>query len=75
MMEELSKSGDRPATKPDEIEIIPAMIQAGVAELFFYDHEVDSASDTVERIIRAALATLPPGFRGISCELYKSESY
>ena len=33
-MADVSKSGDRPATKLDEIEITPAMIEAGLAVIW-----------------------------------------
>ena len=45
------------AGAPDEeIEITPAMIDAGLGWLFRYDRDFDNAERVVKEIIRAALA-------------------
>lgn len=52
-------TGDRPATKAEEIEITPEMIRAGARELALYSDDYESKADAVSRIFtQMAVASL-----------------
>lgn len=46
-----------PETELTEIEVTPAMIEAGVRELCLYSPEDSDATETVSSILKAALAS------------------
>jgi len=50
---------DRP-TIPSEIEVTPAMIEAGVKVFFAFDAKFESEEDAVRAIVLAMLRAVPP---------------
>jgi hypothetical protein len=59
MAPDLEVAGDRPATEPtDEIEITPAMLAAGTAELRKFDRRYESYEQGATAIFEAMIEAL-----------------
>jgi hypothetical protein len=58
-MASLHDSADKPDSELNEIEVTPAMIEAGVSELARFNPDYEAEADAVVRIFRAMTASVP----------------